>query len=257
MVRPDPGDSTNNDPWKPRISLGEGGAAVETEVPRDQLRLAATAMARLHTSSVSRQARPPRTSSAEVKKVRERTLRIATGNPAAAEAVLALGNRLVARLEDAQPDSFLAGHGSFKPTQLLFRGRQAFVIDLDAFGLADPADDVGCFLAYLRPNSLWYRHPGLRSWFDMAAEEFVGAYRQSMLDLNVAAGAIDAILERARVYEGAKLVRIAVRHVTRNNSPRQQELRAICDEISECLSDGARWRSLASDSPDSSGVGLE
>lgn len=41
-----------------------------------------------------------------------------------------------------------------------------------------------------------------------------------MLDVGMAPVIIDGILERARMYEAAKLFRIAVRPVTRGNSAR-------------------------------------
>lgn len=58
---------------------------------------------------------------------------------------------------------------------MLLRLGEAVVIDLDALALADPAADVGCFLAYLLPTGLWRQRSGMRSWFDAAAQEFVRA----------------------------------------------------------------------------------
>src|SRR6266516_4315769 len=51
--------------------------------------------------------------------------------------------------------------------------------------LADPALDVGYFLAYLRPVGLWYRRPGMRQWFETAAEIFRSTYCQAMLEHGV------------------------------------------------------------------------
>ncbi len=233
------------DPWSPRVERGPDGAPVKTEPPAEALRSAAVAMARLHTSRTSAFAEPPRTAAADIKQVRDRAARIAEANPSEAGRVLAMAQRLSCRLEAAEPDSVLPGHGSFKPTQLLVRDRDALVVDLDAFALADPAADVGCFMAYLRPSSLWYRRSGLRLWFDRAAHDFVHGYRRAMVDLGVAPSHLDGILERTRAYEGAKLFRIAVRHVTRQNSPRPQELAAICSDIGECLDNPSRWRTAS------------
>jgi len=233
------------DPWKPMIARDRSGVPVASNTPSDALRSAATAMARLHTSRVSGFAVPPRTASADVKQVRDRAARIAEASPAEADTVLALSRRVTDRLEAAEPGVLLPGHGSFKPTQLLFRDGDAVVIDLDAFGLADPAGDVGCFIAYLRPSRLWYQRSGLRHWFDRAADEFVCAYRHAMVDLGVAPSGLNCILERARAYEAAKLFRIAVRHVTRDNSPRPEELLAICGDVGECLDNAARWRTAS------------
>jgi hypothetical protein len=229
------------DSWKPRIVRRPGGMVVDLNTPTTKIRCAAATMARLHTSSISTFAVPPRTSAGDVKQVRERASRIAEANPAEADSVLALSRRVAESLEAAEPGVLMPGHGSFKPTEMLFRDGDAVVIDLDKIGLADPAGDVGCFLAYLRPTSLWYQRSGLHQWFDRAADDFVSSYRRAMLDLGVASPVVDGILERARAYEAAKLFRIAVRHVTRNNSPRPRELSAICGDIAECLDGRARW----------------
>ena len=78
----------------------------------------------------------------------------------------------------------------------------------------------------------------MRSWLT----QWCARYRRVMLDVGMAPGIIDGILERARMYEAAKLSRIAVRQVTRGNSARPQELAPICGDIAECLDQPARWK---------------
>ena len=114
------------------------------------------------------------------------------------------------------------------------------MVDFDGFCLADPALDVGYFLAYLRPSGLWYHRPGLRDWFDRAATEFVSAYRAAMLARGIAHAEIDGILERVRLYEAAILFKVAIRRINRLNSPRPQELSAILGAIVGCLAAEAR-----------------
>ena len=47
----------------------------------------------------------------------------------------------------------------------MVRDGDVFLVDFDQFCLADPALDVGYFLAYLRPAGLWYHRAGRRAWF--------------------------------------------------------------------------------------------
>jgi thiamine kinase-like enzyme len=193
-------------------------------------------LARLHNSTLSIDERSPRTGAKEAKRVRERASLIAARNPAQAEEILHLAQQLSARLETLQPDTYRPAHGGFKASQLLFHSHQVFVVDFDGFCPADPALDVGYFLAYLRPSGLWYQRPGMRAWFTEAAKEFISVYRQAMLEYSIAQAAVDGILERTPFYEAALLYKIATRRVNRLNSPRPGELSAILSEIALCLS---------------------
>ncbi len=98
--------------------------------------------------------RAPRTGAKEAKRVRERAGLIAAYNPSEAKTAQRLAKQLGARLEVLQPDAYRPAHGGFKASQLLFHSRRVFVVDLDGFCLADPALDIGYFLAYLRPSGL-------------------------------------------------------------------------------------------------------
>src|SRR5204863_7513565 len=116
-------------------------------------------------------------------------------NTEQAEEVQYLAQQLASRLDALQPDQYRPAHGGFKASQLLFHSHRVFVVDFDGFCLADPALDVGYFLAYLRPSGLWYSRPGMMPWFKAAAEVFTTTYRQVMLELGVSAEQIDGILQ--------------------------------------------------------------
>ncbi|GAC1345094.1 MAG: hypothetical protein NVSMB27_06860 [Ktedonobacteraceae bacterium] len=219
----------------PQIERGRGGEITGVILPAEELQFTARALARLHNSRLSIDERSPRTGVKEAKRVRERATLIASRNPGQAEEVLHLAQKLSARLEALQPDVYRPAHGGFKSSQLLFHSQQVFVVDFDGFCLADPALDVGYFLAYLRPSGLWYRRPGMRQWFSEASKEFMSAYRQEMLKYGNAQAAIDGILERTPLYEAALLYKIATRRVNRLNSTRPGELSAILREVASCL----------------------
>ncbi|MBV9689051.1 MAG: phosphotransferase [Ktedonobacteraceae bacterium] len=219
-----------------RIVRGRGGQITQVMLPSEELHLSALALTRLHTSVV-RPEGAPRTGAKEAKRTRERAALLAAHNPQQAEGVWHLAHELAARLETLQPAAYWPVHGGFKASQLLFHGHNVFVVDFDGFCLADPALDVGYFLAYLRPSGLWYQRAGMRQWFADAAEIFMNVYRQGLLERGEAQAVVDAILQRSRLYEAALLFKIATRRVNRLNSPRPKELAAILREIATCLAE--------------------
>jgi len=223
---------------RPQMERGRGSEVTKLIISAEELQLTAIALARLHTSAVRPQESTPRTGAKEAKRARERASLIAVFNSEQAEEIRILAQQLAARLESLQPDVYRPAHGGFKASQLLFHSGHVFMVDFDGFCLADPALDVGYFLAYLRPGGLWYDRPGMRQWFEAAAEVFVSTYQQAILELGVSQSAVDGILERSRLYEAALLFKIATRRVNRLNSPRPKELSTMLAEIASCLSDG-------------------
>lgn len=217
------------------IERGRGGALSRVVAPVEELRLTASALAKLHTSQVSLPESTRRTGAKEAKRARDRASLIAARNPTQAEEVQELAQQLARHLEELQPDAYRPAHGGFKASQLLFHSHRVFVVDFDGFCLADPALDVGYFLAYLRPSGLWYERPGMHEWFRASAEVFTDAYRQAMQERGIASESVDGILKRSRLYEAALLFKIATRRVNRLNSPRPKELSAMLREIAACL----------------------
>ena len=220
--------------FQPRFVRGVGGEILDVVIPGEELRIAANALARLHTSAV-RPAGAPRTGTKEAERARERAAQIAAHSPAQAEATQRLAEQLATRLEALQPDTYRPAHGGFKASQLLFHSQRVFVVDFDHFCLADPALDVGYFLAYLRPSGLWHHRPGMRGWVEGSAASFINAYRQALRERNIDEATIDGILQRTRLYEAALLFKIATRRVNRLNSRRPGELSAMLTEIAACL----------------------
>jgi hypothetical protein len=219
---------------RPRFVRGSGGRILELIIPDEELRLTATALARLHSSQVQPSA-TPRTGTTEAQRVVERAALIAAGNPAQAQDVQHCGHELARRLEQLRPPQYAPAHGGFKASQLLFGDQQVFVVDLDGFCPADPALDVGYFLAYLRPTALWYGRDGMRQWYEAAAATFIDAYARASSRRGVDDGLIRGILERTCLYQAALLFKIAARRVNRVNSPRSGELSAMLAEIARLV----------------------
>ncbi|MFL5667740.1 MAG: phosphotransferase family protein, partial [Ktedonobacteraceae bacterium] len=239
-INPDePGNqvSTGKERFRAKMEYGRGGEVSRVILQEEELRLTAEVLAQLHTSKVQPLGSKTRTGSQEAKRVRERAALIAGYSSQQADEVLRLAQKLAEALESLQPDTYRPAHGGFKSSQLLFHSHHVFVVDFDGFCLADSALDVGYFLAYLRPGSLWYHRPGVRQWFEASAELFVHAYRQAMLERGIDFQILDDCIARSKLYEAALLFKIATRRVHRLNSPRPQELVAILGEVALCLSE--------------------
>jgi Phosphotransferase enzyme family len=200
------------------------------------LRATGVALARLHAVSLGSARAPARPPSKEAGRAAERAARLAVFAPGVGARPEELAAGLRERLEVAQAETMVAAHGSFKPAQLLIRAEDDIVVtDFDQVCLADPALDLGYFLAYLRPPALWYRRRGARTWYDGAAAVFCSAYRQAAGELGLD---MDGALARAPLYEAALIFKIASRRPNRLQSARVGELSAMLDEIEACLGRG-------------------
>src|SRR5438094_10340473 len=82
----------------------------------------------------------------------------------------------IRRLDSATHEEAPAvpSHGSFRSDQLLIEGDEPLMIDLDELCWANPARDVGNFLAYLRWKSI--REPRHSSFIEAAIPRFLAGY---------------------------------------------------------------------------------
>lgn len=222
--------------FQPRVRRGRGGEVSEVLIPEEALTSTAQALVRLHTSRVRPAEKTVRTGAKEARRLRERAALLSAWYPAQADEIKRLSEILAAYLETPLLTAPRLAHGGFKSSQVLFAQQQVYVVDFDGLCLADPALDVGYFLAYLRPSGLWYRRPGTREWFEGAAADFRRAYGQALLQQGEEQqDGVDGILQRARWYEAALLFKIATRRVNRLQSARYGELAALLHEVAACL----------------------
>ncbi|MBI3668903.1 MAG: phosphotransferase [Acidobacteria bacterium] len=155
--------------------------------------------------------------------LRERTREIAElGGRCANKAA-----RLLQRLEDEasslSPVEMCAGHGSYSPAQLILAESRTVVFDWDGYDVADPARDVGRFLAALRRKALT-RLGSIRA-ADGAAEVFLKTY---LAVCQPEAG------RNLRFYEAAACLKVA-----RPSLQRQEKTEAMLDEGLQVLDRGA------------------
>jgi hypothetical protein len=207
----------------------------DRDCPPRELDGAAAALAVVHACS-PRPGRSPDPAGREAAKVLERVDLLARSVPALAARLRGTGRLIAEALVAAPAAEQCLVHGSFKPSQLLFgEDGRAVVTDLDNCRVADPALDLGYFLAYLRPAALRQGNAAARAWYEAAAGRFRRSYAAAIAAAGARPRAVDSALARAAIYEAALLLKIATRRVHRLNSPRPHELEAILDDAITCL----------------------
>jgi hypothetical protein len=206
----------------------------------DVVRRAARALAELHTSGLDTGDLSRRTGADEAGKAAKRARLLEQYVPDLAPVVREVSDALCATLAGLPADTLRPGHGSYKPSQLMVREGSVFLVDFDQFCLADPALDVGYFLAYLRPAGLWYRRAGRRAWFEASADAFRTTYLQRLAERGESADTCAGIARRAPAFEAALLLKIAARRANRLHSPRPGEVAAVLDEVAGLLASADR-----------------
>jgi aminoglycoside phosphotransferase (APT) family kinase protein len=136
-----------------------------------------------------------------------------------------------ARAVTSAPLPFVLSHGDFSYTQLIFDGGHAGLVDFDTICQAEPALDLGHFLAYLE---LAGRKAGAGATGVVTAlgEDFFSAYAAAR---NLREPEIAALVERSAVYETFSLLRLAA-HSWQKLKPRR--LRLVLDALDHQFSKG-------------------
>lgn len=122
-------------------------------------------------------------------------------------------------------------HGDFRHSQILFEGDRRALLDFDTVCQAEPALDLGHFLAYLRLSAA--KRPALaHDVVDDLAERFVAAY----LAAGGSPGSTPAAV-RARVsaFEAVALVRLAVHSWQKFKPERLAIVITLLEERLSCL----------------------
>ncbi len=193
---------------------------------RTGLRAAAVALSALHARApVGGRVRPV---GAELQRFLVRADALARVHPPLGRRLASLAEQLIDTAP--VPGELSIVHGDCKPSQFLVGGTVdgygVALLDFDSAGLADPAADVGTFLATLRQLAVAGR-PGRPAGCDLETE-FLSAYRQ-------AAGAAAGVPRRARWHQAVALQRKAFRAFGR--TARSGLPAALADEALRCLRD--------------------
>jgi aminoglycoside phosphotransferase (APT) family kinase protein len=195
----------------------------------------AAALAALHTSGLTTPRERPIDS--ELKRFAKRANQAAQVDPAIGARLSELAAALPAWCEylPAWDETITMVHGDCKHSQCMVAPDGIAILDFDHCGMADPATDIGTYLATLRQLGLWQ---SLRSggtpqaaarsrWLRSLEDRFLDAYTD-------ASGFSPGFRLRATWYEAVALMRKALRGFAR--SPRSSMPLAQVEEA---------WRVLA------------
>jgi aminoglycoside phosphotransferase (APT) family kinase protein len=117
--------------------------------------------------------------------------------------------RIAALAEQSEPLKLRLGHGDFKHEQLLFDGAGSGLVDFDALCQAEPALDLGKFLAHLRSEAqkIQRRASVSSPLGEELAEHFLRAY------VSAAGDHVEderRLRLRTTLYEAVALLRLAL-----------------------------------------------
>lgn len=194
---------------------------------------AAEALAVLHGRSVPDGR--PRPVDRELHRFVGRASAIRSVDPHTGQVLLEAANRLLGLHTDPGPLSLV--HGDCKPSQFLVTADGVGILDLDHCGIADPAYDVGNFVASLRQHGIRTSPAGALAAEGLATT-FVAAYTDRARPV-----VEDAFLSRVDFYVGVALVRKALRAFARD--PLSEEPLRYVEEAHRGLD--ARWGSEQAD----------
>jgi aminoglycoside phosphotransferase (APT) family kinase protein len=242
---------------RPRVMIDELGMILQEQVNGDLLVLAldcrtagrepravqglkkaAEALSAVHYSGIN--AGRERSISRELSRFKHRARNIGRVNPALADSIIACADAQARRLEelDGWGAENTVVHGDCKPSQFLTGSSGTAILDFDHVGMADPAVDVGTFLATLRQMACRhaYRTKGRADPCFAAASEledlFLSAYCEAE---EVHSG----FHYRAIWYESVGLVRKAIRSFERSPfSGLPMQLVSEAEHVLDRLTDG-------------------
>jgi aminoglycoside phosphotransferase (APT) family kinase protein len=177
---------------------------------------AGSALAAFHTTR-GLTAGKPRSISAELARFKKRGARVGRVAPALGEEIIRLADGLSAWLNtlDAWGATICLVHGDCKPAQFLIQDTQVALLDFDHCGMADPAVDVGTFLATLQQMQVKqilknHGEPARSTaWMPDLKQQFLDAYCR-------ASDSPSVFLQRAAWYEAVGLLRKAIRGFERS-----------------------------------------
>jgi aminoglycoside phosphotransferase (APT) family kinase protein len=138
--------------------------------------------------------------------------------------------RAAAQLQATRPLASCLAHGDFTSSQFLFHGRRPALVDFDTICQAEPALDLGQFIAYLRFTLL------KRGTDAALADELAARFLDAYAAMGERARAERARLEaRVAGYEVISLLRMALHGWQKFKPDRVSVLVPLLGERASCL----------------------
>jgi hypothetical protein len=192
----------------------------------DALEVCARIASVLHTSGITLGRH--HTLQRELRKLRVGISEVEPFAPALASRFLGWYAQLEAQAQRSEPWTPCFSHGDFSLSQFLFDGRMGGLVDFDCLSQAEPARDVGHFLAYLRTAAT---RPG-----DESPDPSTDTLRERFLSEYISAQAVPSVDQehlRARValYEACTLLGLTTRKWAKFKGERLERATAVLDSL--------------------------
>jgi aminoglycoside phosphotransferase (APT) family kinase protein len=177
--------------------------------------MAGLALAAFHRSGLT--GGKSRSINSELARFKKRGAKIGQVNAGLGQEIIKLADALSAWLDtlDEWGAKSCLVHGDCKPSQFLIKNQQVALLDFDHCGMADPAVDVGTFLATLQQMIAKKiiknrgRPAPCMTWMPSVKQQFLEAYVR-------ASGSPSGLPQRAAWYEAVGLLRKAIRGFERS-----------------------------------------
>jgi hypothetical protein len=125
-------------------------------------------------------------------------------------------------------------HGDFTYTQLIFDGKAGGLVDFDTMGQAEPAQDLGHYLAYLRLNIIKGQDPNA-PFAAEAIERLCALFLDTYIDVSRAWIPDEAVLRgRAAIYELISLMQLTLHSWEKMKGSRLKQTIRLLEERIEC-----------------------
>jgi aminoglycoside phosphotransferase (APT) family kinase protein len=132
----------------------------------------------------------------------------------------------------AMPARF--SHGDFTYTQLIFDGKEGGLVDFDTMCQAEPAQDLGHYLAYQRLNIIKDQDPNF-PFPQETIEHLCAIFLDTYIEVAKAWIPDEAILRgRVAIYELISLIRLALHSWEKMKGSRLKQTMSLLEERIEC-----------------------
>lgn len=125
-------------------------------------------------------------------------------------------------------------HGDFTYTQLIFDGKEGGLVDFDTMCQAEPAQDLGHYLAYQRLNIIKDQDPN-SPFPPEAIEHLCAIFLDTYIDVSKGWIADEALLRsRVAIYELISLIRLTLHSWEKMKGSRLKQTMSLLEERIEC-----------------------
>jgi hypothetical protein len=132
----------------------------------------------------------------------------------------------------AMPACF--SHGDFTYTQLIFDGKNGGLVDFDTMCQAEPAQDLGHYLAYQRLNIIKDQDPNF-PFAPEAIEHLCAVFLDTYIDVSKAWIPDEGLLRgRVAIYELISLIRLTLHSWEKMKGSRLKQTMTLLEERIEC-----------------------